>query len=113
MYNNLDRNSMFGGQPFSQMSSNIIYVTSLEEALNRNRPGTENTYFHQDKQIFYRVKTEYDGRKFWQEFEYNTPASVENNLPVTRQDLTEIVERIRRIEDYVFQPEVPDEQSNG
>ena len=113
MYNYPDYNSSFGGQHFSQMSSNIIYVASLEEALTRNRPGTENTYFHQDKQIFYRVKTEYDGRKFWQEFEYHSPTPSESNVPVTRKDLTEITERIIRIENLVFQSEASNEQSNG
>lgn len=90
-------------------NTNVQYVTSLEEALSRsNTPNTENVYFHQDAQIFYRVKVDYDGRKYWQEFSYDGVKTPENNKPITQADLTNIVERLNRIEEYVFQEvEVP------
>lgn len=91
-------------------NSNVTYVTSLEDALSRNNyPNTENTYFHQDKPIFYRVRTDYAGKKFWQAFEYGPSTATEDSTPVAKGDLTEIVERLKRLEDYVFQPEVPNE----
>ena len=103
-YNNWDRHS-----------TNIQYVTSLEEALSRSYTrGSENVYFHQDQQVFYRIRVDADGRKYWQEFAYNAPKSSEDATPVVKADLTDIVERLQRIENYVFQPvEVPNEQSNG
>lgn len=99
---------------YASSASNVSYVTSLEEALSRNSyPNSENVYFHQDKPIFYRVRTDSSGKKFWQEFEYVTPTPAENTIPATRQDLTEIVQRIQRIEERVFSSEVQDEQPNG
>jgi hypothetical protein len=85
-------------------TSNIQYCTGLEEALSRcNTRNTENVFFHQDKLVFYRIKVDEYGKKYWQEFEYNVPKPAETEIPATRADLTDIVERIRRIEEYVFQ----------
>ena len=108
-------NNQYSYNNWDRPSTNIQYVTSLEEALSRsNMRGSENVYFHQDQQVFYRIRVDADGRKYWQEFAYSTPKPSEDNTPVVKSDLTDIVERLQRIENYVFQPvEVSNEQSNG
>lgn len=61
--NNFNNSNSYNSS-YGWYNSNMTYVTSLEEALNRNNyPGSENVYFHQDKQIFYRVRTDYNGKK--------------------------------------------------
>lgn len=110
-WNNYNNNYSSYGNRYPS-NTNIQYVTSLEEALSRsNTPNTENVYFHQDAQIFYRVKVDYDGRKYWQEFSYNTKQV--DNRPLVRQDILELENRIRNLENMLFKSEVNNEQSNG
>lgn len=90
----------------------IMYVTSLEEALSKciNR-NAESIYFRQDLPIFYRIKVDNDGRKYWQEFSYAL-AEKSGNTPVTQQDLSEINKRLSDIENKL-KGGVTDEQPNG
>lgn len=114
--NNWDNYGQYNRNSWDRPSTNIQYCTSLEEALSRcNSPNSENVFFHQDQMVFYRIRVESDGRKYWQAFEYNVPKAAESNLPVSRADLTDIVERLQRIENYVFQEvEVnPNEKPDG
>lgn len=97
-------NNQYSYNSWDRPSTNIQYTPSLEDALSRcNTRNTENVFFHQDRAVFYRIKVDQDGRKYWQEFAYDVPKPAEDTLPVMKADLTEIVERIKRIEDYVFQ----------
>lgn len=118
-WNNANFNNSFNSPTYGawdRPSGNILYTPSLEDALSRcNIRNTENVFFHQDKFVFYRIKVDIDGRKYWQEFSYDVPKPAEDTLPVTKADLTDVVERIKRIEDYVFQDVevIPNEQSNG
>ena len=81
-----------------QPVSNKIYVTSLEDALNRaSQRGSEMVYFHQDANEFYVVKTDFDGRKTWFAFTYNIP-NQDENIPATKADLNAILERIEKLE---------------
>ena len=97
---------------YNSFTGNIVYVTSLEDALSRNNmPNTENVYFHQDKFTFYRVKVDWDGRKYWQEFSYDAPKQVDRT-PVSKQDLSVLEERIKNIENMLGKG-VNYEQSNG
>ena len=92
--------------------SNIQYVTSLDEALSRsNMRGTENVYFHQDQPVFYRIKVEQDGRKYWQEFGYSS--NQVDNTPVVKQDILNFENRLCAIENLLFKKENLNEQSNG
>lgn len=78
--------------------SNKIYVTSLDDALNRNSErNSEMVYFHQDLNEFYVIKTDYDGRKSWAAFNYNVP-NQDENLPATKADIRSLLERIERLE---------------
>lgn len=93
--------------------SNIQYCTSLEEALSHcNMRGTENVFFHQDQQIFYRIKVEQDGRKYWQGFQYG-PINHIDNTPVVKQDLTQFENRLAAIENLLFKGVNNNEQSDG
>ena len=81
-----------------QNSTNKIYVTSLDEALNKVAPRcSEMVYFHQDTNEFYVVKTDMDGRKSWLGFQYMVP-NQDANIPATKADINSLLERIERIE---------------
>lgn len=82
----------------NQPISNKIYVTSLEDALNRPAGrGSEMVYFHQDLNEFYVIKTDYDGRKSWMGFNYNIP-NQDENTPATKADFKELLNRIEKLE---------------
>lgn len=106
-------NNQYGYNNWDKPVSNIQYCTSLEEALSRcNMRGSENVFFHQDQQVFYRVKVDYDGRKYWQEFSY-TLNQIDNS-PVVKQDLKHFEDRLNNIENLLFRKEnVTNEQSDG
>ena len=109
-------NNQYNGYGWDRPVSNVQYCASLEDALSRcNRPNTENVFFHQDLPIFYRIKVDFDGKKYWQALEYTEPKPNEGSIPVVKSDLTDIVERLQRIENYVFQDVGvnSNEQSNG
>lgn len=95
----------------SQPNTNKIYVTSLEDALNRiSQRGSEMVYFHQDANEFYVVKTDYDGRKSWMAFQYMIP-NQDANTPATKADIKELLGRIEKLEG---KSEVTDNaESNG
>lgn len=106
-------NNQYGYNNWDKPVSNIQYCTSLEEALSRcNMRGSENVFFHQDQQVFYRVKVDYDGRKYWQEFSY--ALNQIDNSPVVKQDLKHFEDRLNNIENLLFRKEnVTNEQSDG
>lgn len=106
-------NNQYAYNNWDRPTTNIQYCTSLEEALSRcNLRGTENVFFHQDQQIFYRIKVEQDGRKYWQGFQYG-PMTQIDNTPVVRQDLAAFDDRLKAIENMLFKGDVNDEQSDG
>lgn len=96
-------------------STNIIYVTSPEEALMRTtQRNCEAVYFHQDKPIFYRVKVDMEGRKLWQAISYNSNDS-DNSTPATKADLKELYNKLYELENRLQskQSEVNNVESNG
>lgn len=85
-----------------QSSTNVTYVTSLEEALFRaNQRNSEMVFFHQDQAIFYRVKVDDEGKKFWAQFFYGKDVP-ETNAPVTKGDLQGIEERLKVLEEKLL-----------
>ena len=90
-----------------QYNSNIIRVMSLDEALMRNNvPGSENVYFDQDRDVFYRVRTEWDGRKLFGTFSYGAEQPVAPVPPTPAPDLGAFETRLKALEEKVFPKEV-------
>lgn len=87
-----------GYSPFNRMNTNVIRVTSLEEAIMKsNSWDSEMVYFHQDKNEFYTVRVDANGNKSWQTFSYSMPASA-TAVPVTREEYEALVARVTALE---------------
>lgn len=94
------------GQPVT----NVTYVTGVEDALSKsNQYNSELIFFHQDQPIFYRIKVDAYGKKQWQEFRYQPPVPESSAIPATQADLTEIVERLNKLEKQLLPQEVSNE----
>lgn len=84
---------------WGQPNTNVTYVTGIEDALNKSSNyNSEMIFFHQDQPIFYRVKVDNYGKKQWQEFRYQPPVPEPSTVPATQADLTNIVERLDKLE---------------
>ncbi len=82
-----------------QVNTNVAYVTGLDEALIKtNMRNSDMIYFDQDKNIFYRVKVDIEGRKTWAAFEYVVPKQEEEATPATKAEIAALVERIENLE---------------
>ena len=84
--------------PYGPMSTNVARVTSLEEAIMQTtkRPS-DMVYFNQDKDEFYNVKIDHDGRKTWATFIYTLP-NPDANIPASRAEVMAIVSRLEALE---------------
>lgn len=81
-----------------QANTNIIFVTGLDEALARsNARGSDMTYFDQDRDYFYRIKVDIDGRKTWATFEYSEPGK-RTEAFATAEALQSLAERVAVLE---------------
>lgn len=106
-------------QPQPRLITNKSYVTSLEEALLKTTErNSDMIHFNQDKNEFYCVKVDLEGRKTWAVFTYNIPDQ-EENTPATKADIAELVKRIEDLERASNKAptgkkkEVTDGKSNG
>lgn len=108
--------NQFGQQsynPYGSFSTNIVLVTSLEEAIMRTtKPGSDMVYFNQNGTEFYRIKVEYDGRKFSQTFPYGSP-TMSADSPVVKADLQPILTRLEALETKIAGGTVADDKPNG
>lgn len=103
--------NQYGWQP--QMNTNIVTVTSLEEAIMRTTlRNSDMTYFHQDQNVFYRVKVDMDGRKTWAQFNYSTP-DPNANVPATKADIDALASRLSKLEARNGNMEVTNVEFNG
>lgn len=85
-------------QPQPRLITNKSYVTSLEEALLKTTErNSDMIHFHQDKNEFYCVKVDMEGKKSWAVFTYNVP-NPDENVPATRADILALVARIEALE---------------
>lgn len=85
-----------------QSSTNVTYVTSVEEALFRaNQRNSEMVFFHQDKPVFYRVKVDEEGKKFWAQFYYGKDVQ-DASIPITKADLQGFEERLKILEEKLL-----------
>lgn len=118
-FNNMDYNygnsANYGYNNYNYPSStNIVTVTSLDEAIMKTTlRGSDMTYFDQDKPVFYRVKMDMDGRKYWMSFNYDSPKQ-DNDLPATKNDFSLLLSKIQSIEEKLGIKEVSvDVKSDG
>ena len=104
VWSNTGNYNSYTVQPFS----NVYKVTSCEEAVMRtNQRNSDMVYFDQDKNVFYRVKVDMDGRKSYATFTYTIPEPI---IPVTNSDFNALSERITRLEKMLNPTE---ENANG
>lgn len=103
-----------------QLRTNVLPVTSLQEALSKNCELNSEIYFRdQSKPVFYVIRTNDRGYKEWAEIPYSISNSPDNS-PATRADVAAIVERLVMLERIVSgmagkptsNPEVKDEESD-
>ena len=81
-----------------RLNSTVVVVTSLEEALIRTSEcNSDMVYFHQDKNEFYRVKVDSEGRKSWAAFPYSLH-NQEDTTPATKADIRDLVTRVEALE---------------
>ena len=93
-------------------TTNIIRVTSLEEAVMRTTArNSDMVYFDQDRDVFYRVRVDWDGKKSWAEFQFTLPAQADTT-PLTREELKPILTRLETLE-AKFKEVPEDGKSNG
>lgn len=85
-----------------QINSNVLRVTTLEEAVMRTTmPGSDMVYFNQDKDEFYRVKVDFEGKKCWATFMFTAPKPLQA-VPVDSSEIESLKERLRIIEDKLL-----------
>ena len=78
--------------------TNVAYVTSLEEALIRTTQfGSDMIYFNQDKNEFYRIRVEMDGRKSYLVFTYTLPNSVQPTEALTLEGLATRIGKLEKL----------------
>lgn len=81
-----------------QLNTNVMLVTGLEEALIKtNSRNSDMVYFDQDRNVFYRIKVDMEGKKSWAEFPYNVPGQ-EDNTAATKADIRALLARIEALE---------------
>lgn len=100
----MNNNNYFTGTPnynssmYNPITTNVIKVTSLDEAIMQTtRRPSDMVYFNQDKDEFYNVKVDYEGRKSWATFPYSLP-NPDENAPVTRGEFTALLAKIQDLE---------------
>ena len=90
-------------QPQLQPRTNKIFVTSLEDALNRPAdPNSEVIYLDQDKPFLYQVMNDMQGRKTYKTFElteYSGVVSAQNGSAdyVTREEFNRLVDEMKAL----------------
>ena len=91
---------VFNQQPAqSPVRTNKIFVTSLEDALNRNaEPNSEVIYLHQDQNLLFEVKTDAQGRKVYQTYQF-APFKAESAAPaaaayVTKEEFDALAKKV-------------------
>lgn len=87
-----------------QMRTNKIFVTSLEDALNRYaEPNTIIVYRHQDEKFEYEITTDGQGRKSYKTFQLNDYSvqkanNIESQPIILREEIDDIKNRLDALE---------------
>ena len=111
-YSQPNFSQQYPSQYVPQNNTNIIRVMSLDEAIMRNNTrGSENIYFDQDRDVFYRVRTEWDCRKVYGTFSYSVYRP-EQAPQAPAVDLLALEARVKAIEDKI-NPKTEEVVNNG
>ena len=112
--NNWGQSRQYGGYSnyvpsAPRLNTNAIFVTSLDEALIKtDMCNSDMIYFNQDKNEFYRIKTDLEGRKSWAVFSYTIP-NQDDNVPATKADFVGLVARIEALEKSTSKRKITEE----
>lgn len=91
-----------------QMRTNKLYVTSLEDALNRYAdPNTVMVYRHQDEQLEFEITTDAQGKKNYKTFVLGDYLAQNQTKPQEQivnpsEDIKRLEGRIKALEDEVL-----------
>ena len=91
-----------------QMRTNKIFVTSLEDALNRYaEPNTVMVYRHQDEKFEYEIITDVQGKKSYKTLvlsDYSAPQTSKQvaTTQISMEDFEGLKGRIKALEDEVL-----------
>lgn len=98
--------SYFAPQPTqSPIRTNKIFVTSLEDALNRNaEPNSEMVYLHQDQNLLFEIKTDAQGRKIYQTYQFSAykpesaaPADAPAIIYATKEEFDALASKVNEL----------------
>lgn len=115
-YNN-PYNPNFATQP-PQMRTNKIFVTSLEDALNRYAdPNTVILYRHQDEKFEYEITTDNQGKKTYKTLEirpYSAPQEEKDKqvAVVSKEEFDAVKSRLDNLEREILN-KYKEERKNG
>ena len=85
-------------QPIPMLNSNIIKVTSLDEAIMRtNFRNCEMVYFDQNGKTIYIIRVDSIGNKSWDVLSI-CASNANSSMPVTREDIDRLNARIEALE---------------
>lgn len=113
-YNPYTQSNGFTGQNFvpqqaqPQLRTNKVFVTSLEDALNRNaEPNTIMVYRHQDEKFEYEIYTDMQGKKTYKTLaltDYSTAEAhkEQGGILIPEETLKGIEGRISALEGIIF-----------
>lgn len=86
-------------RPNEYVNTNVSLVTSLEEALIKSTVrGSDTVHFHQSKDVFYRIRVDWDGRKYWKELAYHDAQSKIEQEYITRNEFQQLVDRVNMMQ---------------
>lgn len=91
-----------------QMRTNKIFVTSLEDALNRYaEPNTIMVYRHQDEKFEYEITTDNQGKKTYKTLQlgdYSTVQGEKQVMPntISIEEFNSLKGRIKALEDEIL-----------
>lgn len=86
-------------QPYqSVLNSNVIKVTSLDEAIMRtNMRNCEMVYFDQNGKNFYIVRVDGVGNKSWDVLSYGA-SNANTMMPATKEEFSALAARVEALE---------------
>jgi len=117
-YNTPYNNYQVQNQP-SQMRTNKIFVTSLEDALNRYAdPNTVILYRHQDEKYEYEITTDGFGKKTYKTFEIKPYSATQGDKQavaanISPDEISSLKERLSSLERRVFSKYKDEKKSEG